>query len=223
MTIIHRLIHLDSHHRLLWALLAGGVSFLLLQDRVGSATQAIASWDAFAVTDLALAWIVLFKADPLHVHRTTRLQDSSRRAIFVLVVGAALAAFISVAFVLGPAKSMAKGQLAVHLALSVAAVISSWMLVHTIFALRYAHLFYSGDAPEDSARRHGGLEFPGSGSPDYLDFAYFSFVVGMTFQVSDVQVSSRAIRRLVLLHGLLSFVFTTVILALTISVISNLL
>jgi uncharacterized membrane protein len=223
MTLLHRISHLDSHHRLLWSLGAGGAAFVLLQQSLSGPTRIIASWDAFAVTDLLLAWSVLFHADPIHVRRTVRLQDSSRRMIFVLVILATLSAFVSIAFVLGPVKSLPKEQLALHLGLSIVAVIASWMLTHTLFALRYAHLFFSGEAPDDAARREGGLEFPGGGTPDFRDFAYFSFVVGMTFQVSDVQISSRTIRRLVLLHSVLSFVFTTVILALTISVISNIL
>lgn len=213
---------LDSHHRLFWSLVVGITALLLLQNRLEWATQIVVSWDMFALTDLVLMWIVLVNADPVHVRKTARLQDTGRKVIFVIVILAALAAFVSVAFVLGPARTQSNESLIAHLGLSAIAVLSSWALTHTVFALRYAHLFYSGEAPEDPVRRHGGLEFPGGQAPDYLDFAYFSFVVGMTFQVSDVQISSRKIRRLVLLHGLLSFAFVTVILALTISAISSL-
>jgi uncharacterized membrane protein len=91
-----------------------------------------------------------------------------------------------------------------------------------MFALRYAHLFYS--APISSSEDYaGGLQFPEEKAPDYLDFAYFSFVVGMTCQVSDVQITSRSIRRLALAQGILSFAFNTVILALTVNIISGLL
>jgi uncharacterized membrane protein len=221
MSAIHRLTHLDSHHRLFWSLALGLAAFFLGQNRLEPATQMVVSWNVFALTDLALMWVVLIKADPVHVRKTVRLQDTGRRVIFGIVILADLAAFLAVAFVLGPARSLPRESLGIHFALSFIAIISSWMLTHTVFALRYAHLFYSGEAPEDATRRHGGLEFPGGQSPDYLDFAYFAFVIGMTFQVSDVQISSRKIRRLVLLHGLLSFAFVTVILALTISVVSS--
>ena len=108
--------------------------------------------------------------------------------------------------------------------MSLVAVVSSWMLVHTVFGLRYAHTFYGDPDGAAGAQQHaGGLEFPECRSPNYMDFAYFSFVIGMTFQVSDVQITSREIRQLVLLHGMLSFGFNTVILALTINTVSSLL
>lgn len=104
--------------------------------------------------------------------------------------------------------------------LSIASVVISWWLVHTVFTMRYAHLFYSF---KDENDEYGyGLEFPKQPDPDFMDFVYFSFVIGMTFQVSDVEVSSRAIRRLAWAHGILSFVFNTVIVALSINIISGL-
>jgi len=108
------------------------------------------------------------------------------------------------------------------IALAFATVISSWFLVHTVFALHYAHIYY-GDDPTRPGSNIGGLEFPDERTPDYLDFAYFSFVVGMTCQVSDVQVTGRRLRRWTLVHGLLSFGFNTILLALSINVVSGLL
>jgi uncharacterized membrane protein len=102
-------------------------------------------------------------------------------------------------------------------------VISSWMLVHTVFSLRYAHTYYGDpDGPAGPQPHAGGLEFPGDREPDYLDFAYFSFVIGMTFQVSDVVITSRDFRKLVLLHSMLAFGFNTVILALAINTVAAL-
>ena len=95
----------------------------------------------------------------------------------------------------------------------------SWFLLHTTFTLHYAHLFY-GDAEEATASARG-LIFPGESQPDYLDFAYFSFVIGMTFQVSDINITSRKIRRMALLHGTISFFFNTIIVALTVSILAG--
>ena len=89
----------------------------------------------------------------------------------------------------------------------------------TTFTLRYAHMFY-GNNEQKPDTHAGGLEFPNDDEPDYLDFAYFSFNVGMTFQVSDVQVTSKRIRKMVLLHSLISFLFATIMIALTINLIS---
>ena len=102
----------------------------------------------------------------------------------------------------------------------IAGMALSWFLVHTVFAFRYGHLYY-GDDEDEPANHAAGLEFPKEPAPDYLDFAYFAFVIGMTFQVSDVEISSRRLRRLVLFHGIISFLFNTVILALSISVIGG--
>ena len=106
----------------------------------------------------------------------------------------------------------------VHLLLTLMTVIFSWTLVHTVYGFRYAHAFY-GDSDEPDVHQHaGGLIFPGDRPPDYFDFAYFSFVVGMTCQVSDVQITSRRMRRITLFHSVLSFGFNTIILALLINI-----
>jgi len=101
-----------------------------------------------------------------------------------------------------------------HVALCVATVVISWLLTHTAFTLRYAHLYYRGKAS-------GGLEFAGGEPPDDLDFAYFAFTIGMCFQVSDTAVASREIRRTVLVQALLSFAYNTVVLALSLNVLAG--
>ena len=111
---------------------------------------------------------------------------------------------------------------ALHLFMAALAVLESWLLIHTVFTLRYAHLFYRSKQEVDVDGSGGGLIFPGKGNPNYRDFAYFSFIIGMTCQVSDVSVTSHSMRLLALLHGLLSFAFNTVILALSINIISGL-
>jgi uncharacterized membrane protein len=218
----HRSTSLDAHHRLAIAGLLAVVTLVALRNRVAPATQIIVAWDVFAAMDLALAWRIILRADPAHLRETTKLQDSSRSALFALVLVAACAAFASVAFVLGPSKGTVDTSLAFHLGLSAVAVVGAWLVVHTAFALRYAHLYYG---KPDGAAGQGfskGLEFPGTVKPNFQDFAYFSFVIGMTSQVSDVQVTSRPLRRLALVHGVLSFFFNVVILGLTISVMSGL-
>lgn len=97
----------------------------------------------------------------------------------------------------------------------------SWVLVHTIFTLRYAHIFYANHK-EDKTKHAGGLVFPEEPHPDYIDFAYYSFTIGMTFQVSDVTVTSKDLRRLTLFHSLIAFAFNTIVVALTVNVIAGL-
>lgn len=106
-----------------------------------------------------------------------------------------------------------------HVAVGAVAVLAAWLLVHTLFTLRYAHVFYGSGSGQPA----GGLQFPGNEpEPDYLDFAYFAFVIGMTAQTADVAVTSRRMRRLALLHGLVAFGFNTAVVALAINGLAGL-
>jgi uncharacterized membrane protein len=117
-------------------------------------------------------------------------------------------------------RDMHPAQKNLHIALVAITLLASWLMVHTTFAFRYAHEYYSRDAGGADFDR--GLEFPGEKKPDYLDFVYFALVLGMTFQVSDVQITARKMRRLAAVHGLLSFLFNTIILALTVNIAAGL-
>jgi uncharacterized membrane protein len=213
---------LDAHHRALIGCSIAALTFLGLHGRVSLPTQLVVTWNVFTLAILVLAWIVLSTRDPYEVRRNARLQDASATFLFTLVISAATASLAAVGLLLGTAKNISPTGLGLHIALSVTAVGLSWMLVHTLFALRYAH-FYFWDARK--VERHaitGGLIFPGKDSPNYLDFAYFSFVIGMTCQVSDVQVATSQMRRLALVHGLISFAFNTAILAMFVNIIAGL-
>ena len=149
-------------------------------------------------------------------------QDTGRTAIFIFVIAGAVTSLFAVLALLGSAKELHGKALSGHVLGAAGTVVCSWFLIHTLFALHYAHAYYRiCDADPDSEGGEG-LQFPGEGQPDFLDFAYFSFVIGMTFQVSDVQITSGRIRTLALVHGMLSFLFSTVILALAINLASGL-
>ena len=201
------------------AAIVGIASYFLLHSFAAAPTCVIAAWDSFAVTLLILIWTVIFTSGIDDIRNRARTQDLSRLLIFIFTIGAACAGIFAVIFLLSAAKKTS--YLGLHVTLSILAVLASWVLVHTMFAMRYAHSFY-GEADTPDARV-GGLQFPSDDAPDYLDFAYFSFVIGMTCQVSDVQIASKSLRTLALIHGILCFCFNTVILALTINTISGLL
>ncbi|WP_118973386.1 DUF1345 domain-containing protein [Taibaiella koreensis] len=180
----------------------------------------LASWDTFCACFLALNWITFFTIAPREIRKEARSQDEGRIVVFIIALVATLAAFMAVVLLVLNRK--AGGEAAIlSLVIAFAGMILSWALVHTVFAGRYAHIYYA-DHEEDKSRHAGGLDFPGDQLPDFLDFAYFSFVLGMTFQVSDVAISARRLRRLALLHSLMAFAFNTVIVALTINVIAGL-
>lgn len=217
--VIGRITYLDAHHRFFAALAIGAIAFVVTPWHMHWTTRVLAAWNAYSFCVLVLAWITLAKADPAEVQRTACLQDTGRNAIFVFVLVAACASVFAVAAELGTAKGLDRTHLGGHIIFSLLTVLSSWLLVHTVFTLRYAHIFY-GEG--ESGERFGGLNFLDEEKPDYLDFAYFSFVIGMTSQVSDVTISAQSIRRLALLHGLISFAFNLSILGLCINIISGL-
>jgi uncharacterized membrane protein len=213
----------DARHRIVIGLAAAGVVFLSLRGHVLISINGIASWDTFALFVLALAWIVIVRTPSTKLRAHAKVQDISHRLISIFVVAAASVALFAVGFLVGTNKAGPQPHLTAHVILTLSTVIFSWMLVHTVFGLHYAHVFY-GDGDEPGEDRHaGGLDFPGKHPPNYFDFAYFAFVIGMTCQVSDVQITSRRLRRLTLLHSVLSFGFNTVILALLINTVSSLL
>ena len=213
----------DARHRLVLGLVAGVVVFLISRGYLRFASAAIAGWNAFALVILALDWLTILTTPLRKIRELAQQQDLSRSLIFLFVVVTACAALFAVGFLVSVKKSQTGAHFVIHLLLTLSTVIFSWMLVHTVFGLRYAHAFY-GDSDQPGVHQHaGGLIFPGDRLPDYFDFAYFSFVVGMTCQVSDVQITSRRMRRLTLVHSILSFGFNTFILALLINTVSGLL
>jgi len=148
-------------------------------------------WDVGVLLYLCIVYWTFRNADSTHINAYADEEDEGRVAILILTVVATVASIAALIVLLGQGKH--------HpflLGFAVGTVVLSWAFVHTIFALHYAHEYYTG-TPDT-----GGLEFPGENKPDYWDFAYFSFVIGMTFQVSDVQIKSREIRRVVLAHAI---------------------
>jgi uncharacterized membrane protein len=213
---------LDVHQRLLIAVFTALIVFLVTSGHFRLSLQTILTWNAFAWCFILLSWVRIVFADARTSVQTAKLEDAGRTVIFVFVLLAAVTSLFTVAILIGEAKGLSKAILTGHLLLAGGTVISSWVLVHTVFTMHYAHAYYRKRDDDQESSEGEGVQFPDEKEPDFLDFAYFSFVIGMTCQVSDVQISSRDIRRLALVHGLLSFLFNTVILALTINLSSGL-
>ncbi len=214
--------HIDAHHRVIIAGVLGVITFLGLQGRVDFVTQLVSAWDVYALVTLVLAWVIILTKHPYEVRRNARLQDDSQTFLFALVVVAASISLVAVFVLLSSAKHLSPTSLALHLTVSLAAIALSWMLVHTLFALRYAHYYYYEAPKVPREKIKGGLLFPEDEEPDFLDFAYFSFVIGMTCQVSDVQIGSKVMRRIATVHGLICFAFNTAILAICVNIVAGL-
>ncbi len=183
---------------------------------------AVLSWDASALAMIVLSWMVILRADPAETRRRAGAEDAGRLAVWGLAISASLFSLFAAVFVLRRVRTFPQHQAAWWTGFALAAIALSWVLTHTAYTLRYAHLYYRDTG--HSRRAAGGLKFPGEGyQPCDMDFAYFAFTLGMCFQVSDVSVTSWRIRREVLLHALLAFVYNTTILALALNLVSGLL
>jgi uncharacterized membrane protein len=205
----------------LWSGVACGVlAWVLLPSTLSPTTRAVIAWDCGAVLYLGLA-AFLFSTE----HRARMAADAARQqegewTIFALTIAASVFSFVAVLGEFATTKDLHGLRRDLHIALMAGTLLVSWLTVHILFAFRYAHEFYASDTKPPELDR--GLEFPGEPSPDYLDFVYFALVLGMTFQVSDVQITARKMRRLATLHGLLSFLFNTTILALSVNLAAGL-
>ena len=183
------------------------------------ANRLLVTWNAASVTYLTLYWLTIMRADAHLTRRRARTYDQAAYIILLLVTSAACASIVAIGFVMGDVKSLPFWPKALHVGLSIAALVLSWMLIHTVFAFHYARRYYAPASVDEGPA--AGLRFPGVDEPDYFDFAYYSFVVGMTSQVSDVAVTSAHMRRTTLAHGVLSFLFNIAVLAMSINVLSG--
>ncbi|MCA8832050.1 DUF1345 domain-containing protein [Hymenobacter pini] len=215
---LHRVALWPAWRRLGLGLLPAAGLYMLAPGQWPALLRLLLAWDGFTLTTLAITWAIILRADVAHLRQIATKEDPGRVLSFVAVLGAAVASLLAVVLLLS--KADADTHQTARVVAGAVGVLTAWLLVHTLFTLRYAHLYYAADGK----RAEGGLEFPGNEKePDYLDFAYFSFVIGMTAQTADVGVSDRLIRRLALVHGLLSFGFNTAVVALTINGLASVL
>ena len=177
-----------------------------------SATRIIVGWDSGVVLYLALIFRLMARDSIARIRQRACVEDEGAIALLVLTSAAAVASLAAVVAELGQSPNP------YQITLGLGTILLSWAFMHTIFALHYAHEFYG----EGDDERIGGLVFPGDEAPDYWDFLYYSLVVAMTAQVSDVQVTSKVIRRLTAAHGVISFFFNVTVLALTVNIVSTL-
>lgn len=210
----------SAHKLLICIIIAVIIYFIVNIGKLDWLTHVMISWDTFSFCMIAMSWISFSITTSGQIREQAKAQDSNRVLIFITVLVSTLAGFLAVLLLI-ISKKQFKDTETLHMIVAIAGMLFAWFLVHTIFTFRYAHIYY-GDDDKNPSTHAGGLEFPGDKKPDYLDFAYFSFVLGMTFQVSDVEVTSKRLRRFALVHGILSFLFNTIMIALTINIMAGL-
>ena len=207
--------HVSALKRVIVAIILGlgvGSSLAVL---VTWQAAALLGWDATALCFLVWVWLSIWPLDPKETRQVAVREDPSAALADSIVLFAGVACLGAVALALVKAGSSHGTEKAFLIAVGVASVAASWASLHTVFTLRYARIFYSGSA--------GGIAFNEKEPPDYVDFAYVALTIGLTFQVSDTDLSSKPMRRTALRHALLSYLFGAVIVALTINVVASLL
>jgi uncharacterized membrane protein len=204
---------LRGHAKLWLAVVLGCVVFIALPGDWRAVTRGLVGWDAGVILYTALTLTMMARAPIAEIRKRAAQQDEGAVVILLLAVVSAMVSLGALFAELGGSENDRPG-LWPHL-LAIATVVLSWCFIHTMFALHYAYDFYG------QGNRANGLKFPGDDKPDYWDFMYFSFVVGMTFQVSDVAVTNKLIRRFVVVHGIVSFFYTTAVVALTVNMAAN--
>jgi uncharacterized membrane protein len=190
----------------------GIIAYLLLPPALRPVTRMLIGWDVFATLYVVLVYVMMWRSEHRSIRRRAVLQDDGRFLILLVTALGAFASIAAIVFELG-----AKDRGVPQLALATLTIALSWAVVHTAFALHYAHDYYRGSKP-------GGLQFPSGEKQDhadYWDFVYFSFVIGMTAQVSDVGITDKTIRRTATVHGIISFVYNTALVALMVNIAAS--
>lgn len=202
------------------ALLALGVGFFSPSWLRGG-VRAVAIYDAAIVGMIFAFWTFGMHKLPEQTRVRSAIADPGRNAVLAFVLASIIVGLSSAVMILGQGpKVTSPNEKWVIYGVGLIAVAAGWILIHSIFVFRYAHLYYFDSDDDGSAQR--GIVFPGDQEPNDFDFAYFSFVIGMTFQVSDVVIKDRGVRSVVLFHGLISFAYNTAIVALVINLLSGL-
>lgn len=188
------------------------VGALLVGGGMPVAPALLLGFDVGAAVFLGGMWRLFNRADTASMREQARQQDAGRWGILWSAIGVTGVVMVA----LGTELHAAESGGALTLAVAGFSIVLAWLFINVMFALHYAHGFYG-----DYGSQHQGLEFPGRQEPDYWDFAYFSIVIGMTFQVSDVQITSRTLRRMVLLHSVIAFFFNVFIIAVTVNIVAG--
>ena len=192
----------------------GAGAYLISAPYLPSPAPALVGWDAGSLALLALSWGAIGTADAQLTRARAGAEDPGRTLVYVIVLLASGVSLLAATAVVRDAHTLGPRVAHVVTGLCLATVALAWGLTHTAFAFRYARLYYRADS-----EGVGGVELPGKDAPDYFDFAYFAFTIGMCFQVSDVCVTSTQIRRTVLLHAVISFAYNSVILAFVLNLV----
>jgi uncharacterized membrane protein len=210
----------NGSQRLFYGLAAGLLTVAVpVSLPLGWPARGLLGWSVGVAVYLGLAWWLCHSFDARQTRERAQAQDEPSIVIFLLLLLAALACVLAITLMMQDVSSLRGTERALLITLLVSALALSWLFIQSLFAFHYAHRYYQSNSAGD--REAYGLKFPGDMDPDYFDFMYYSHVVGMTSQVSDVQVLSGEMRRITLVHSVLAFGFNILIFALGINVVAG--
>ena len=213
-----------GHPRLFAGMAVSLLTGVLLPDSFRLGTRLLIAWNAGTWLYFIASGIMIARATPQSVRWRARMSDEGRFFILVLTSLAAIASIAAIIAQLAAVKDLSGTIKGLHIALAAATIVSAWFFIHLTYAIHYAHEYFDEyfAEPGRPAAERGGLAFPGTEHPDYYDFLYFSYVIGVACQTADVDISSPAMRRVALVHCVLAFFFNSAVLALTINIAAGL-
>lgn len=213
----HHIVFRHALVRVGLSLAAGIAAYVAARSQVRAAASALVGTDAGSAVLLALSWTAIASSDAPLTRARAGAEDPGRTLVYVIVVLASATSLLAATILVGSARDLTPTLRQLGAVLCLATVALAWVVTHTAFTFRYAHLYYREDS-----EGVGGIDLPGKTDPAYFDFAYFAFTIGMCFQVSDACVSSPQIRRTVLLHAVISFAYNSIILAFVLNLVFGL-
>jgi uncharacterized membrane protein len=213
-----------GHPRLFAGLALGILVAFLLPSDFRVATRLLIAWNIGTWLYFILSAVLVVTSTPESMRRRAEASDEGRFLVLVLTSLAAIASMGAIVAQLGATKDMSGMTKSLHVTLAAATIISAWTFIHLTYALHYAHEYFDELDAEPGKEPHeaGGLKFPGTDDPDYFDFLYFSFIIGVASQTADVEITAKEMRRVSLVHSILSFFFNSAVLALTINIAAGL-
>jgi uncharacterized membrane protein len=215
---------LRAHPRLFLAAAAGVLAGIILPGSLPLSTRLLIAWNVAAWLYFVSAGIMIARATPQTLRRRAEASDEGRLFILLLTCLAAIVSIAAIVAHLAAVKDLTGIVKGLHIGLAAMTIVTAWFFIHLTFAFHYAHEYFDEmpDTPARARTGRGGLIFPGTDEPDYYDFLYFSYVIGVACQTADVAISSALLRRTAAVHGVLAFFFNSAVLALTINIAAGL-
>jgi len=213
---------IDPRVRFILGIIIGLLFYFFLPHKIRFEIRLLLAWDAGVLVLLLIILMMMKTSNAEQTLQRTQRQEPSNFTTLSFTVFISVSSMVAVAFMLNDGQEWKAVPANVHLGLCTVAIFCAWFLLHAFFALHYARMYYDEIDEKSEGDYKKGLEFPGGELVDYWDFMYYSFTIAMCYQTSDVSVSSAPMRRLTLIHSILSFIFVALVIGLVVNVVSNL-